>query len=90
MTDREVLRQIERILSAYNKAMGTSIKCSGIKPTDHFCEDLGGDSLHLVSLIVTFEEEFRIEIEEGDFAEANPAVVGNLVRYIQRKLQKRE
>lgn len=85
MTDREVLKRIERILAEYNTSMGRAIKASGIRPTDHFCEDLGGDSLDLVSMIIAFEEEFGIEIQEEDFAEANPWVVGNLVGYIQQK-----
>ncbi len=90
MTDREALREIEKILYEYNTTMGSSIKCSGIKPTDHFCNDLGGDSLKLVSMIISFEDRFGIEIDERDFVDANPWVVGNLVRYIQQKRRKSE
>jgi len=90
MTDGEVLREIEEILSEYNTTMGTRIKCSGIKPNDHFCNDIGGDSLKLVSMIISFEERFGIEIDERDFVDANPWVMGNLARYIQEKRRKSE
>ena len=87
MTDQGILKQFERILAEYNTAMETTIKCTGIKPTDHFCQDLGGNSADLVNIIIALEEEFEIEIEEGEFVKANPWVVGNLVRYIQQALR---
>ena len=90
MSDQEILKRFERILSEYNSTMGITIRSSGVKPTDHFCQDLGGDSLDLISMIIALEEEFRIEIEEGDFVESNPWVIGNLIRYIQQKRQKGE
>ncbi|WP_095203701.1 acyl carrier protein [Mesorhizobium carmichaelinearum] len=59
------------------------------KVTDRasFIEDLGADSLDLVELVMTFEEEFGIEIADSDaetiltFAEA--------VKYIDGKASNR-
>jgi len=39
---------------------------SEIKPEMSFADDLGADSLDLVELIMTVEEEFNIEIPDED------------------------
>lgn len=35
-----------------------------IKPESKFVEDLGADSLDLVELVMAFEEEFEVEIDD--------------------------
>jgi len=47
-------------------------------------EDLGADSLELVELVFTLEQEFGISIPDGDAAEIR--TVGDVVRYIERAL----
>ena len=48
-------------------------------------EDLGADSLDLVELIMGVEEEFNIEIPEG---EADKVVtVGDVVEYIKENVE---
>jgi acyl carrier protein len=37
-----------------------------IKPTSHFVDDLGADSLDQVELVMAFEEEFGIEIPDDE------------------------
>lgn len=46
-----------------------------------FIDDLGADSLDIVELIMALEEEFDIEIPDGE-AE-NIKVVGDVVNYIK-------
>ena len=51
----------------------------------HFIDDLGADSLDLVELIMGVEEEFNIEIPEG---EADKVVtVGDVVEYIKENVE---
>ena len=50
-----------------------------------FIDDLGADSLDLVELIMGVEEEFNIEIPEG---EADKVVtVGDVVEYIKENVE---
>ena len=44
-------------------------------------EDLGADSIDLVDLVMTFEDEFDMEI--SDEALENIKTVGDIVRYIE-------
>ncbi len=50
-----------------------------------FEEDLGADSLDIVELSMALEEEFGVEEMEEDELSAI-TTVGDLVRYLQRKL----
>lgn len=49
-----------------------------------FMEDLGGDSLTVVELIMALEEEFGIDIPDDDVNDLK--TVGNVVDYITKKL----
>ena len=50
-----------------------------------FTDDLGADSLDIVELSMALEEEFGVsEVSEGDIA--GTATVGDLVNYLQNKL----
>lgn len=44
-------------------------------------EDLGADSLDLVDLVMTFEDEFDMEISDDDLE--NIKTVGDVVRFIE-------
>ncbi len=44
-------------------------------------EDLGADSLDLVDLVMTFEDEFDMEISDEDLE--NIKTVGDVVRFIE-------
>ena len=52
-----------------------------IKPETTFVDDLGADSLDVVDLLMSIEDEFELEIpdEETD----NIKTVGDLVQYIE-------
>ena len=51
-------------------------------------DDLGADSLDMVELIMTFEEEFEIEIPDEDAQEI--FTVKDAVDYVNEKLSKKE
>jgi len=47
-------------------------------------DDLGADSLDVVDLIMSLEEEFDIEIPDEDVE--NMKTVGDIVKYVESKL----
>jgi acyl carrier protein len=51
-----------------------------IKPESSFIEDLGADSLDLVELVMSMEEEFEIEIPEDQ--SENIKSVSDVINYI--------
>ncbi|KAH6638680.1 acyl carrier protein-like protein [Truncatella angustata] len=58
----EVEGRIMGILQSFDKVNDTS----NIKPTAHFANDLGLDSLDTVEVVMAIEEEFSIEIPDKD------------------------
>ena len=54
---------------------------SAVTPEASFIDDLGADSLDIVELIMALEEEFDIEIPDGE-AE-NIKIVSDVVNYIK-------
>ena len=48
-------------------------------------DDLGADSLDIVDLVMSFEEEFDIEIPDDQVE--NIKTVGDIVRYIEEQTQ---
>jgi acyl carrier protein len=59
-----------------------------VKESSTFESDLRADSLDVVELVMELEEKFEIEIPEEDFEQIR--TVGDLVRYIERKLAERD
>lgn len=51
-----------------------------IQPTSRLVEDLGADSLDVVELIMAFEDEFNITLEDEDAAKLK--TIGDIVTYI--------
>ncbi|KAI2602875.1 acyl carrier protein [Hypoxylon fragiforme] len=58
----EVESRIMEILKGFDKVNDPS----NIKPTSHFSNDLGLDSLDTVEVVMAIEEEFSIEIPDKD------------------------
>jgi acyl carrier protein len=52
-----------------------------VTPTAHFVDDLGADSLDIVELVMTFEENFEIEIPDEDAEKIQ--TVKDAVEYIK-------
>ena len=41
-----------------------TVEASEVKPSSDFTKELGADSLDVVELVMAFEEEFEVEIED--------------------------
>ena len=52
-----------------------------IPPETNIAEDLGADSLDVVDLLMTLEDEFDVEIPDSEVD--NIRTVGNLVKFIE-------
>ena len=48
-------------------------------------DDLGADSLHVVDLVMSFEEEFDIEIPDDQVEKIK--TVGDIVKFIEEKVE---
>jgi len=48
-----------------------------------FIDDLGADSIDLLELVLAFEDEFGIQIDEDDIK--NIKTVGDIAEYIENK-----
>ena len=55
-----------------------------IVPEANFIEDLGADSLDTVELIMEFEQEFDVEIQDEDANKIQ--TVGDAISYIKEKM----
>jgi len=55
-----------------------------VKPETSLIKDLEADSLDAVEIIMTLEEEFKVEIPDSDAEEFSN--VGDIVKYIEKKL----
>jgi acyl carrier protein len=54
-----------------------------VRYDSRFAADLGADSLDMVELVMAFEEEFGIEIPDGDAEKITR--VGELVEYLRKR-----
>ncbi|UPT14703.1 acyl carrier protein [Buchnera aphidicola] len=61
------------------------IKTDNITKNSSFLEDLGADSLDVVELIMTLEEDFSIEISDNEAEKIK--TVQNAVDFINNKLK---
>lgn len=57
-----------------------------VKNSDSLKEDLGFDSLTLVSLIISIENHFGIEFKDSDLSEENLKTVGSLLTLLEKYL----
>ena len=55
-----------------------------VKTEARFIEDLGADSLDVVELIMTLEEEFEVDIPDDDAQKL--ATVGDAIKFIEEHL----
>jgi acyl carrier protein len=63
-----------------------SVNAEQVTHEAKFIEDLGADSLDIVELVMAFEEEFGIEVPDGDAEKL--LTVGDVVKYIEDKQSK--
>ena len=73
----------ERVTSLIVEQLGVS-KDEAI-PKASFIDDLGADSLDIVELVMSLEEEFDIEIPDEDAEKIQ--TIGSAVSYLKGKLE---
>ncbi|MGC8767300.1 MAG: acyl carrier protein [Brevinematia bacterium] len=62
------------------------VDASKVTPEASFVEDLGADSIDIVELIMTLEEEFGVTISDEDAQ--NIRTVGDAVKFIEQHVSK--
>jgi acyl carrier protein len=60
-----------------------NVDAESVKPEASFIDDLGADSLDIVELVMTMEEEFDLEIPDEDAEKIK--TVGDVASYIKTK-----
>ena len=58
-----------------------SVEMSEVVPDASFVDDLGADSLDLVELVMTMEEEFDVDISDEDAEQL--VTVQDAIKYVQ-------
>ncbi|WP_010286472.1 acyl carrier protein [Kurthia massiliensis] len=71
---------LERVTKVIVDRLG--VDESEVKPEASFREDLGADSLDVVELVMEFEEEFDMQIEDEDAEKIQS--VGDAVAFIEK------
>lgn len=79
---RDIADEVRRIIRRQLKG-SLKVDADQIKLDSSFA-DLGADSLHMVELVLAFEEEFAIEIPEEDTE--NIRLVQDAIDYIGKRL----
>ena len=59
------------------------VNAEAVKPESNFKDDLGADSLDLFELIMSMEEEFKVEIPSEDLEKM--ATVNDVMDYLKNK-----
>lgn len=76
MTEQEIFEKLKKIIV---EQLGASKESITMEAT--FVDDLSADSLDIVELIMSLEEEFEIEIPDSEAEKI--VTVGDVVKYIQ-------
>ena len=79
MSNEEIYSKVKDLVSKH-----LNIDEKEVTKEASFIEDLGADSLDTVELIMSFEEEFNIEIPDEDAESIK--TVQNVVDYIQKNV----
>ena len=74
--DKIILEKIQELV-----ADGLGVDAEQVVPTARFKEDLGADSLDLFELVMSFEDEFGVEIESEELEKMS--TVQNVMSYIE-------
>ena len=80
MSSEEIFEKIKNIIVEQLQVAETAVTEDA-----SFIDDLGADSLDLVELIMALEEEFCIEIPDGDAEKV--VTVGDVVSYIKENVK---
>lgn len=70
---------LERIKEIVAEALGAEE--SALSETTSFKDDLGADSLDLFEMVMTFEDEFGVEIPAEDLEQM--VTIGDVMKYLE-------
>lgn len=76
-----VLEKVKKILSDQFE-----VNEADITPKTNIAEDLGADSLDVIDILMSVEDEFHIEVPDEDAEKVK--TVGQMVNYIEAKVTK--
>ncbi len=79
MSTEEIL---EKVVEIVTEKLG--VDAEEVTLDSDLTEDLGADSLDLVDLVMAFEDEFGVKVEDEDVE--NIATIGDIVDYISKEL----
>jgi len=79
--NNEIFEKVKKILVEQ-----INVDPANVTPQAKFREDLGADSLDLVELIMTFEDEFGGQISDDDAQRITS--VGEAVAYLEKRIGK--
>ncbi len=79
MSSEEIFEKVKNIIVDLLQVSEDAVSLES-----HFIDDLGADSLDLVELIMGIEEEFNIEIPDGEAEKV--VTVGDVVDYIKENV----
>ena len=80
MSKEEILTKLKPII-----AEQLGVDEADVTPEASFTEDLNADSLDLVELIMSLEEEFNLEISDEDAEKIH--TVGDALEYVQEHVE---
>lgn len=63
-----------------------NLKAEKIQPTSRIVEDLGADSLDVVELLMTMEDNFNVSVSDEEAV--NLKTVGDIVKMLEAKVKK--
>lgn len=63
-----------------------NLKADKIQPTSRIVEDLGADSLDVVELLMTMEDNFNVSVSDEEAV--NLKTVGDIVKMLEAKVKK--
>lgn len=69
----------EKVINIIAEQLGAN--AATITPETDIANDLGADSLDIAELMIAFEEEFSIDIDESEAQ--NIATVGDVIKHIE-------
>ena len=75
-SDNELFEKVKGIIVEQLGANAEAVKMEA-----SFIDDLGADSLDIVELVMTIEEEFDLEIPDSDAEKI--VTIGDVVKYIE-------
>jgi acyl carrier protein len=78
-TDKEIEQKVTHLVSVQ-----LARPVEGILLESHFRDDLAGDSLDEVELMIQIEEEFEIDIPDDESLEIR--TIGEIVAYVKSKI----